>query len=108
MVGSDVIICDVEIVDQASELPAGTIIPMPLKLLRTAMDLPTEILRSSILNFTFLEHYLQCIPVVGVGTDAEFVIADMQAGPASPLQIMLNSSPLPDESDDALKGQLLL
>lgn len=83
--GSDVIICDVDIVDQVSELPAGTIIPMPLKLLRTAMNLPTEILRSTILNFTFLEHYLQCIPVVGVGTDAEFVIADMQSRTGKPV-----------------------
>jgi hypothetical protein len=79
--GNDVIICDVALTEKLADVPAGTIIPVPLTLLRTAMDLPAEILRTSILNFTFLEHYLQCMPAEAVGTDAEFIIAEMQSRP---------------------------
>jgi hypothetical protein len=75
----DIVICDLELVPEISKAPSGAVIPVPLKLLRTAMDRPPEVLRSSILNYTFLEHYLRSMPTVAIGTDAEFIVAEMQS-----------------------------
>lgn len=79
---NDIVVCDVEIVNQMAQFSSAyrSMTVVPLKLLRSAITMPQDILRSSILNFAVLEHYMRVLPtVVAQGTDAEFVVADLRA-----------------------------
>jgi hypothetical protein len=77
----DIVVCDHALAsdERLNAIAPATVLVVPLKLLRSSLTLPPQVLRSAVLNFSVLERYVAHMPSVSaVGADAAFVLNHMR------------------------------